>query len=348
MSSSFATFELPPIPHFDEPLPPLPAIEDKTIETRVFTHSSYVGKKRTTGTLLFDAEEEGRDNEKYEHLGDSLLGVTVTLLLQDMYPTLSPGTATTLRSLLVSNRTLRQISHFYQLPSRLLAPPEQRAVLVNGDHVPANLFEAYIAGVYYSYLSHGSSSEHEYRTNSEHDHDHDVDLDGDIKPNISAPGPSANGFAHRNGGSSSSVHSGSARHTSGQARDYLDSWLRPLFSRIAIWALTELKGEQARQRALQITARGEGNVVEDPEIDQHSIGALARLNEWFIAKEGGQPAFIQEKSGAEWKLECRAVDRDGNVWCGAATRANIKSAKTVAAYKVCMQFKAVRPEFDRS
>ncbi|WVF65728.1 hypothetical protein IAT40_000460 [Kwoniella sp. CBS 6097] len=379
MSYTFARYELPPLPNLnslEEPLPPLPPIEDKMIETRVFTHSSYIAKKRTTGTLLFDAEEEGRDNEKYEHLGDSLLGVTVTLLLQDMYPTLSVGTATTLRSLLVANKTLRQISHLYHLPSRLLAPAEQRAVLINGDKVPANLFEAYIGGVYYSYLNRNARaagspppSRRTIANVASADAHTDLNMDGDVKPDIWTLGGSSsidehgtvNGHGPRYG---DIAHSSSGRQpkpssapapTPGEARDYLDQWLRPLFARLAQWALNELKEEQAKQRtlALQISASARGEeeeegIMEDAQIDTLAIGALARLNEWFIAKEGAPPVFSEDPSGNEWKVECRAVDKNGTVWSGAATRSNKKSAKTVAAYKVCLQFKAVRPEFDRS
>ncbi|OCF31328.1 hypothetical protein I316_06932 [Kwoniella heveanensis BCC8398] len=367
MTSLFATYELPPIPLFsgrndaggplEEPLPPLPPIEDESIETRVFTHASYIGKKRTTGTSLFDNEEEGRDNDKYEHLGDSLLGASVTLLLQDMYPTLSVGMATTLRSLLVANKTLRQLSHLYRLPLRLIAPAEQWAVLANGEHVPANLFEAYIAGVYYSYLQcgrveaggggSGSPLQPMFESGSISSSGpaststsaiglalrrHGDDADADAKPDVSeltsahdSPssglGSSSNGFANGHGTHTPAAPESGRRPTTGEARDYLDQWLRPLFAHLARWALNELKQEQLRmrQRAMQQTngdgsGSGEDEEMEDAETDRNAIGALARLNEWFIAKEGAPPKFVEEKSGAEWRAECRAVDKDGTVW----------------------------------
>lgn len=63
-----ATAPLPPLPE-DLVLPPLPTINNEAIERLAFTHSSHA-KQGKSG--IFDMGEV-RDNEKLEHVGDSLL-----------------------------------------------------------------------------------------------------------------------------------------------------------------------------------------------------------------------------------------------------------------------------------
>nr|XP_019047801.1 hypothetical protein I302_04418 [Kwoniella bestiolae CBS 10118]OCF26731.1 hypothetical protein I302_04418 [Kwoniella bestiolae CBS 10118] len=269
-------------------LPPLPKIYDETILRKVFTHSSFIGRPKYS-IDLFEDEDEGRDNEKLELLGDNLLDCAVLGLLQDLYPNLNVGNSTKLKSALVNNTTLRELSKRYRLHERLVAPPEQLPTLMNGDKVLANLFEAYIAGVFYSYLKHA-------------------------------------------------VGEGSSRLSRGQAIDHLDLWLRPLFQPIAESMLSQLKAEQLSRQLLVDT--------EDDDTDRKAQGANARLNQWFIFKEGGQPSYASSNAGLQgWKTLCTAVDRDGKSWYGEATRSTKKAAQAVAAYKVIKQFEQERPDF---
>lgn len=65
--------KLPPLPR-DIKLPPLPKISDTALEKLAFTHSSYHGRQKDRHGL--DLTVEHTDNEKLEHVGDSLLGTS--------------------------------------------------------------------------------------------------------------------------------------------------------------------------------------------------------------------------------------------------------------------------------
>lgn len=62
---------LPPLPA-DLKLPEPPKIMDTALERLVFVHSSYYGKIKDAQSL--QTSEELVDNEKLEHVGDSILG----------------------------------------------------------------------------------------------------------------------------------------------------------------------------------------------------------------------------------------------------------------------------------
>lgn len=68
--TSLLRFTLPPIP--DLPFPPAPRIVDAQLERQVFTHSSLLKKRRQASSLSLDEPIE--DNEKLEHVGDSIIG----------------------------------------------------------------------------------------------------------------------------------------------------------------------------------------------------------------------------------------------------------------------------------
>ncbi|WVO18272.1 hypothetical protein L204_105983 [Cryptococcus depauperatus] len=138
-------------------LPPLPEIRDVDLRKQVFTHSSYLAVPKQHA--LFEREDIHLDNEKLEHVGDALLGCIVTCLLHNMYPTLNPGNATVMKSLLVCNETLSQLSKRYHMPDLLITNVNASHVLKTSTKTTANIFEAYIAGLFYSFLKHGDHSE---------------------------------------------------------------------------------------------------------------------------------------------------------------------------------------------
>lgn len=69
VNTNLANCRLPPLP--DLGVPPLPLIEDVELERQVFTHSSWVQKARKATSM--ETEERIEDNEKLEHVGDSLI-----------------------------------------------------------------------------------------------------------------------------------------------------------------------------------------------------------------------------------------------------------------------------------
>ena len=55
-------------------LPPLPTIDNPRYADIVFSHSSANQRQRSSGSLDTVAGDADLDNEKLEHIGDSLLG----------------------------------------------------------------------------------------------------------------------------------------------------------------------------------------------------------------------------------------------------------------------------------
>ncbi|KAH0840165.1 ribonuclease III [Lanmaoa asiatica] len=129
----------------DNPLPPLPPIHDNYIRTKVFTHRSFYA--RPNHVFEDHPDDPSPDNEKFEHLGDTVLGLIVTGLLLNMYPGLRVGPATVraifpnwhrpypsftvqkVRALIVGNTTLAAISRRYKLPAQLRLHPAQAITL---------------------------------------------------------------------------------------------------------------------------------------------------------------------------------------------------------------------------
>lgn len=136
---------LPPMP-----LPPLPPILDPALESRVFTHSSWIDGTRGP-RATFEEEQDAPHYEKLEHVGDAVLGMIVTAWLHELKPGFPCGTATKLKSHLVSNTTLSHLAGLYGFPQRMRADARLGPVLRAQTDVRAALFEAYVAAVLFSY-----------------------------------------------------------------------------------------------------------------------------------------------------------------------------------------------------
>lgn len=126
--------------------PSLPEIRSDAIRLQVFTHRSFFA--RPTHVFEDDASELSPDNERYEHLGDTVLGLVVTALMIEMYPGLRVGPATKVRALVVGNNTLAEISVRYRLPDRLRLHPAQALALRTSLHIQADVFESFVGGLF--------------------------------------------------------------------------------------------------------------------------------------------------------------------------------------------------------
>ncbi|KAF8511252.1 ribonuclease III, partial [Hysterangium stoloniferum] len=134
-----------------EDLPPLPRIISDAILLQVYTHRSVYARP----THLFEDApgDPSPDNEKLEHLGDSVLGLCVTTLIRDMYPHIRVGPATKIRSIVVGNPTLASIAVRYQMHKILRLHPSQAITLrasanIQGIFLIPLLCLSYVAGVY--------------------------------------------------------------------------------------------------------------------------------------------------------------------------------------------------------
>lgn len=161
----------------------------------------------------------------------------------------------------------------------MIAQPSQKPTLIDQEGPVANLFEAYVAGLYMCYLKSPT------------------DLSSAYGPPSSKLG--LNGFDSAVG------NAGPTRRlrTHGQALDLLEQWLIPLFTPLAAWAVQEAQ--------TQLKA----SVGIDDEDDQQTVGAMARLNQHFIAKEDMKPIFepVEGAPAGMWTMQCKVVKKDGAV-----------------------------------
>ncbi|WWD05016.1 hypothetical protein V865_003087 [Kwoniella europaea PYCC6329] len=150
------SYVLPPLPQF--PLPPLPRIVDTDLYEQVISHVSIQCLTRRSVMALAKPEEDWEiavDYEKLEHLGDAILENVATGLIHEEFPWLRQGGAAIIRDYLVSNATLAQLSVMYNIPLLIKADPSSILYVRSSEKIQASVLEAWIAGVYYSYLKYG-------------------------------------------------------------------------------------------------------------------------------------------------------------------------------------------------
>jgi len=113
---------------------------DITLLSTALTHRSYVNENPQ---LAFS------DNERFEFLGDAVLGVCVSDLLIKRYADFSEGTLTKIRAALVNEKPLAQLAHNLQIGGcLLLGRGEETSGGRTKDSLLANALEAVIATVY--------------------------------------------------------------------------------------------------------------------------------------------------------------------------------------------------------
>lgn len=246
---------------------------------------------------------------------------TVTLLLHRLFPYLQVGGATVsilhhlayisptataaaamrrhalsililqlVKGHLVSNTSLSQLSKHYKLPDRLIAAPSEVWNLRAGEKVQANMFEAYIAALYLSYLSH------------------DKALAGKSSSSTSVGLPSPPATPLTSSSSSPETLVSPNADAAGRAFALVGTWLNPLFTPLAHWVLDELRIEQKR---LEEKHTGSN---EDAEMDTRATGAMARLNEHLIRFHKKIPEYLAHRETSDqWTVMCNAEDKDGKV-----------------------------------
>ncbi|KAH9061833.1 ribonuclease III domain-containing protein [Lactarius deliciosus] len=136
----------PTLPTVTQMLPPLPTISSAQLLRRVFTHSSMsVGPRNGFETPHADPM---RDNEGLAHIGDGVLGLAVTDLIQGRYPRLHVGPTSAVqkvRDRIKYGGTLAKITVQYRLHERLRS---EDPYLRDAPRVQVNLFKAYVGGLF--------------------------------------------------------------------------------------------------------------------------------------------------------------------------------------------------------
>ncbi|KAH7105615.1 ribonuclease III domain-containing protein [Auriculariales sp. MPI-PUGE-AT-0066] len=114
------------VPLPDE-VPTLPEIQSDHLRTKVFTHRSFFA--RPTHQFEDRLDDLSPDNERLEHLGDSVVGILTTEMILERFPGIRCGPATKIKSLCVGNPTLAAIAARYHLPDRLRVHHAQALIL---------------------------------------------------------------------------------------------------------------------------------------------------------------------------------------------------------------------------
>ncbi|KAI0294036.1 ribonuclease III domain-containing protein [Multifurca ochricompacta] len=126
--------------------PPLPEIHSRELYTRIFTHSSLTSGPRDDFEVIPD--DPNPDNEEFSHIGDQVVSLAVTDLIQDLYPNLHVGPCSKLRDRLKHGGTLAEIAAMYGLPEYLDLPAAQARHLRTSQSVKVDVFKAYVGGLY--------------------------------------------------------------------------------------------------------------------------------------------------------------------------------------------------------
>jgi len=116
------------------------SFKDRKLLKKSLTHSSFANE---------GAKKDSASNERLEFLGDSLLGMTVALLIFKSKPELSEGKMTKLRAELVCERSLAKHALELDLGSYiLLGKGEQNTGGRDRPSILSDAFEAVIAAMF--------------------------------------------------------------------------------------------------------------------------------------------------------------------------------------------------------
>jgi len=119
--------------------PDIPS-QERDIFTRALTHKSYSHEAR---------QQDIRDNETFEFLGDSVLGFVIGDLLFRRFPAVDEGALSKIKAYLVSANSLAEKAREYGMGEVIyLGVGEEKSGGRKKESLLANLFEAMIAAIY--------------------------------------------------------------------------------------------------------------------------------------------------------------------------------------------------------
>jgi ribonuclease-3 len=114
--------------------------QQRDVLSRALTHKSYSHEAR---------QQDIRDNETFEFLGDSVLGFVIGDMLFRRFPTLDEGALSKIKAFLVSANSLAAKARDYGMGEVIyLGVGEEKSGGRKKESLLANLFEAMIAAVY--------------------------------------------------------------------------------------------------------------------------------------------------------------------------------------------------------
>ncbi|WRT68881.1 uncharacterized protein IL334_005862 [Kwoniella shivajii] len=269
--------------------PPLPPITDTKLERAVFTHRSLVNSLPTD--LLLGGYES---YEKLAHLGDSLLNTFITCLLHAMNPKSRPKTATDLRSKLVNGEINAHISRHYDLPAKVLTARSVGGTFRASDIEAGEVYEAYLAGLFYSYVKAKPNVSPPSASHEEASTDKNMSQDNSNKQNIeeSVIEPKVDISSH------------------GQAFDRLSLFLQELYQPLIQPLLDSLSSPLSE---LLFGDRFQEDILVLSEGAKSELNTLTQ--KWRLA----QPRYSHEYIWPEWTLPFQRKGTHGKVWKSTCT-----------------------------
>ena len=127
-------------------------MDEKALEERLnysFRDPSILKEALTHSSSLSPKEGRGRDNERLEFLGDSVIELVVSHLLYERFPERREGDLSKMRASLVNEESLAKLARQIELGEVLiLGKGEERTGGREKDSILSSAFEAIAAAIY--------------------------------------------------------------------------------------------------------------------------------------------------------------------------------------------------------
>lgn len=121
--------------------------KDASLLQLALCHKSYANEGRKKGQTREDFV--ALHNERLEFLGDSVLGLVITDLLSERFPSADEGRLSKIRSSLVKENTLANIARSFDLGSHLLlGKGEENSQGREKDSILSSAYEALLGAIY--------------------------------------------------------------------------------------------------------------------------------------------------------------------------------------------------------
>ncbi|KAH9960549.1 hypothetical protein BGW80DRAFT_1464226 [Lactifluus volemus] len=127
-------------------LPTLPTIKSRQIRAQVFAHNSLATGHRDK--FQASPSDLGSHNERLGQIGDQVIGLAVTDLIQELYPSLRVGPSSKARDRIKCKNVLAEISVLYGLHEKINVPGDQAHHLKALPSVRMFVFKAFVGGLY--------------------------------------------------------------------------------------------------------------------------------------------------------------------------------------------------------
>lgn len=245
---------------------------------------------------------------------------------------------------MVSNRSLAQIAERYGLPQMFIANASSKYMIQAAQKSKGSLFEAYVAGVYYSFLmsregadsedsgetirpSETSSNDVSPKAEPEEKKEEKEEIKSEeVKPDLGIDDLFQLGLKSKTRTPPSTSPSPcptviQAPRTHGQAFDHLCSWLWPLFTPVAEFLSSYLETESSLSLADNCPTPHPNQVQNVPTEwkieDTNATGAIGALNQ-YLGKTYGcgyLPTWITKKRVMDvWRMVCIVRTPEGKEW----------------------------------